>query len=423
MKRKWKWAGLLLAAAVVCTCVYYLGRQEPETEVDRQETDVSGEEMTAAEQEKEEKQDEPETQTRDNDETDFVITEAESFAEAEDWASSEESFVIADEYDKDEVPALCGISENKIYYEYSISDDEKDKMTLIYCMYDRESKETEKLCELEVRDAVFPAIFYNEHLYILDVAVPSYQIWDVSADGSKLFMEGSCRHYPELQLSGSRLLLNVYQEEGNEITCILSWTDLLTEESGVIQMTTYEENNKSTGTVSGTELCRAGGWGDGVIYETFTYDDEPRYRYYEKGRDYGKQELWYYDFATGKATRQELTLGQHSYYVGGDEEFILIDRASTSEPLPKSGTLYERTASGYVSRKIPGIEATNSVVHTRKMANGQILVECMGGFLLLDIDNIICTGEKTFNFTYSDTEIAFVDEEGTVHIRKYADER
>lgn len=420
MKRKWELAGLLLAVVVVCTCAYYLGRQKPETEVDQPEADASGEEMTAAEQERGEEQDEKESGTGDNEKKDCMITEAESFAEAEDWASSKESLVIAVENYMDKVPTLCGISENKIYYEYSILDDEKDEMTLVYSMYDRKSKETERLCELEVRDVVFPAIFYNEHMYILDVNVPNYQIWDVSADGAKLFAEGTCLYYPELQLSGSRLLANIYQKKGNEVTCILSWADLLTEESGVIQMTTYKEN-EDTGTVSGTELGRAGGWGDGVIYETFTYDNEPRNAYEKKGKDYGKQELWYYDFATGKATKQILTLGQHSYYVGGDEEFILIDRASTREPLSKSGTLYERTASGYVSRKIPGIEATNSVVHTRKMQNGQILVECMGGFLLLDIDKNICTGEKTFNFTYSDTEIAIVDEDGVVHVRKYAD--
>lgn len=116
-----------------------------------------------------------------------------------------------------------------------------------------------------------------------------------------------------------------------------------------------------------------------------------------------------------------MTLGQHSYYVGGDEGCILIDRASIAEPLPNSGTLYERTANGYVSRKIPGIGATNSVVHTQEMANGQILADCREGFLLIDTDKKICTGEKIFNGAYSDTEIAFVDEEGTVHIRKYAD--
>lgn len=420
MKEKWKWAGALLVTVVVCACICYLGRQKPETEPARQEMAVQEGETTDSEEEKTEEQGGTELQLKDNDVTGVTITKAESLTEVEDWASTEESFAIENESDKGDVPALCGISIDKIYYGYTVSDHEKDEMALIYCMYDRKSRTTEKLYEHKIRDIVFPEICYNDHMYILDVDMPNYQIWDVSADGTKLFAEGSCLYYPELQLSGSRLLTIVYQKAGNEVTCTLSWTDLLTEASGVVQMTSYEENT-DTGTVKGVELTRAGGWGDGVIYETFTYDNEPRYTYYKKGRDYGRQQLWYYDFETGKTTEQALTLGQHSYYVGGDEGYILIDRASIAEPLPNSGTLYERTANGYVSRKIPGIGATNSVVHTQKMANGQILADCREGFLLIDTDKKICTGEKIFNCAYSDTEIAFVDEEGTVHIRKYAD--
>lgn len=419
MKKK-KWVGALLATVVVCICICYLGRQKPETEAAQQEMAVQEGEMTDSEEEKTEEQGGMELHLKDDDETGVTITKAESLTEVEDWASTEESYAIENKSDKGKVPKLCGISADKIYYKYTVSDHEKDEMTLIYCMYDRKSKATEKLYEHKIRDIVFPAICYNDHMYILDVDMPNYQIWDVSAGGANLFAEGSCLYYPELQLSGSRLLTNVYQNEGNEVTCTLSWTDLLTEASGVVQMTSYEENT-DTGTVKGVELTRADGWGGGVIYETFSYDNEPRYTYRKKGRDYGRQQLWYYDFETGKTTEQALTLGQHSYYVGGDEGCILIDRASIAEPLPNSGTLYEWTTSGYVSRKIPGIDATNSVVHTQKMANGQILAHCREGFLLIDTDKKICTEEKTFNCVYSDTEIAFVDEEGMMHIRKYAD--
>lgn len=423
MKRKWICAGLLLALLVTGTCIFNMVQKDDQEEPARQEASAQKPDIAIQKEDTgswKEEQTQVQEKEKDKIEMDCRIVEAEALKTVEDWADAEESFVIENEGFKDETSALCGISENKIYYCYSVSDDENDGLTLVYNMYDRKGGETKKLYELAVRDVVFRAIYYNEHMYILDVKVPSYRIWDVSANGAELFAEGECKYYPELQLSGSRLLVNVYQGKGNEVTCILSWVDLRSEKSGVIQMKKYEENT-DTGNVSGAEISNIGGWGDGAIYETFSYEEEPRNTYDCGDRDYGEQELWYYDFATGKATRQELTLGQHSYYVGGDENYILIDRASTSEPLPNSGTIYERIAGGYVSRIIPEIEATNSIAHTQKMANGQIIVECREGFLLIDMDKYVCTGEKTFNFCYSDTEIAYIDNAGTVHVRKYVD--
>lgn len=426
MKTRWTFTCLLLLAAV-CISVFYMGQTEEETEPARQETYTQKQETTAVDEETDiveegtpEKQNKQETEEGGGTDPDCEIVKAEALTEVEDWAVSEESFVIADEKYADETPGLCGISEGYIYFDYCISDDEKDRMTLVYCMFNRKSGEIKKLYELEVRDIVFPAVFYDGHMYVLDVNMPGYQIWDISEGGAELFAEGESPYYPELQLSGSRLMIHLYQETGSEVTCTLAWVDLDSKGSGLVRLAKYREN-RDTGNVSGTEISNVGGWGGGVIYETFSYDEEPRNTYDQKGRDYGEQELWYYDFATGKTTKQALTLGQHSYYVGGDEDCILIDRASIREPLSKSGTIYERTATGYVSREIPGIDAVNSIVQTRKIANGQILADCREGFLLIDTEKRVCTGEKTYNYTYSDTEIAYVDEAGRVHVRKYAE--
>lgn len=145
---------------------------------------------TDSEEEKTEEQGGTELQLKNNDEIGGTITKEENLTEVEDWASTEESYAIENKSDKGKVPKLCGISADKIYYSYTVSDHEKDDMTLIYCMYDRNSKATEKLYEHKIRDIVFPAICYNDHMYILDVDMPNYQIWDVSAGGANLFAEG-----------------------------------------------------------------------------------------------------------------------------------------------------------------------------------------------------------------------------------------
>lgn len=343
------------------------------------------------------------------------IVAADPFTVVEDWAVSEETFRIEGEgFEKLE---LCGISEEQIYFSYSLSDD--TAMTLVYCMFDRATKETKILHELEVRDAVFPPITYNEHMYILDVKVPSYKIWDICEEETTLYGEGECLYYPQLQLCGSKLVIGVHQQKGADVVCTLSWADLLTKESAVIETTKYKYDSERN-VANGTEICHADGWEDGVIFETYSYDEEPRQTWQRK-KDYGEQEIWYYDFAAGTTTKQALTLGRHSYYVGGDESCIVIDRASLVDALPKSGTMYERTQSGYVSRKIPSVDATNSIVHAGKLANGQILLDCREGFVLIDPKNNICTGEDTYHCTYSDTEIAFMNEDGVVHVRKYVE--
>lgn len=176
MKEKWKWIGALLATVVICACICYLGRQKPETEAARQEVAVQKGGSTDSEEEKTEEQGGTELQLKNNDETGGMITKEENLTEVEDWASTEESYAIENKSDKGKVPKLCGISADKIYCSYTVSDHEKDDITLIYCMYDRNSKATEKLYEHKIRDIVFPAICYNDHMYILDVDMPNYQI-------------------------------------------------------------------------------------------------------------------------------------------------------------------------------------------------------------------------------------------------------
>lgn len=412
MKRKYMvW---LAAVFVAVTGLCYLGWRSADSESDQNVE----QERNDTDRETAEKEELPgvEAETPETEEETLDIVEEEPFTVVEDWAVSEERFRI--EGEGFEKPGLCGISEKRIYFSYSLSDD--TGMTLVYCMFDRATKETKILHELEVRDVVFPPITFNEHMYILDVKVPSYKIWDICEEETTLHEEGECMYYPQLQLCGSKLVTRVHQQKGVDVICTLSWVDLLTEESAVIETTKYKYDRERN-VANGTEICNAGGWEDGVIYETYSYDEEPRQTWQRK-KDYGEQEIWYYDFAAGTATKQALTLGRHSYYVGGDESCIVIDRASLSDPLPKSGTMYERTQSGYVSRNIPGVNATNSIVHAGKLANGQILLDCREGFVLVDPKNNICTGEDTYNFTYSDTEIAFMDEDGVVHARKYTEQ-
>lgn len=146
----------LVVVFAIITGMCYLGWHRADNKFDQhaeQESNETDREIAEKEElptiEAEEPTDEEET---------LEIVAADPFAVVEDWAVSEETFRIEGEgFEKLE---LCGISEEQIYFSYGLFDDVRT--TLVYCMYDRMTKETKILHELEVRDVVFPPITYPE---------------------------------------------------------------------------------------------------------------------------------------------------------------------------------------------------------------------------------------------------------------------
>lgn len=319
--------------------------------------------------------------------------------------------------DENQTMSLCGISENRIFFyetKSNLGENGLDGTMIInYYEYDWITQTKTQLFEHEVRYGYEP-VCYEDHLFVLSEILDSennnYQLYDITAEEVSIISEGACLGVPVFTICGSDLLFKMEEQQEKGYTSCLKCYDIDTKEIEIIAKEELAGTNLED--MKGIMISTAGGWGEDIIYATYslTYEDP----------DNVEMKMYSYNYSTKETKELPIDLGIYSAYVGGNEQCVIAN-FWTGEGEANSN-IYLKNEQDYETYKIPNTTAMGDILYTQEMSNGLVFVRCDSGYTIVDLEQKTYSDERivTPSFCYKN-EVAYMDDQNVLHIRKYGD--
>lgn len=332
----------------------------------------------------------------------------------------EEEQISLQPTDEDRTMKLCGISGDKIFIseeKNNPGDDPAngldDTVDVKYYEYNRITQTKTLIFEHEVGYGYEP-VCYENHMFLIsevgDTAPDCYQLYDITSEGAEVIEESTSYFYVHsIFLCGSDIVFTTREENGDVHTSCLKKYDIATKEVETIVAEEYEGTDPEHAT--GTTIGSVGGWGEDVVYVTYSYSyDEP-----------GEVEarMYKYNLSLGKAEELPIESGDFCYYAGGDEQCVIVD--SWTDGGEEGNYTYFETEQGYEAYRIPGEKEIGNIKFVQKMPNELLFVRNESGYTLINLEQKAYMSEKIFTPSFcNENEIAFMDEQNVLSVRKYA---